>query len=81
MFHDSLLRMLAKHATNICKKRWGFPSGVGDCDTYSFTINNETLLVGHDYLTEEQRWWIPITIEEPAYPESTIKASGAVTDG
>jgi hypothetical protein len=67
MFHDSLLRLLEKHATNIGQDSWGFPGGVHYCDTYSFITKYGTLLVGHYYFTEGERWWIPITLEEPAY--------------
>ena len=66
-FHDSLLRMFGKHATNIGQDSWGFPSGINYCDTYSFNTKYGTLHVGHDDFTEAKRWWIPITLEEQVY--------------
>ena len=67
MFHDSLLRMFGKHATNIGQDSWGFPSGIHYCDTYSFNTKYGTLHVGHDDFIEAKRWWIPITLEEQVY--------------
>lgn len=66
-FHDALLNMFEKHATNIGEDSWGFPSGILYCDTYSFNTKYGTLYVGHDDFIEEKRWWIPITLEEQAY--------------
>ena len=63
-FHDILLKMFQKHATNVRKKDWGHPHGTDYCDTYSFNTKYGTLHIGHDDYVQEERWWIPIVLEE-----------------
>ena len=63
-FHDVLLKMFQKHATNVGKKNWGHPHGIDYCDTYSFNTKCGTLYIGHDDYVQEERWWIPIVLEE-----------------
>ena len=63
-FHDALLKMVQKHATNVGEDSWGYPSGVHYCDTYSFNTKYGTLYMGHDDFIEEKRWWVPIALEE-----------------
>jgi len=66
-FHDSLLAMCQRHAIVKNVKGWGFPTGVIDCDTYSFKTRQGTMYIGHDDFIEEQRWWIPIGLESQAF--------------
>lgn len=63
-FHDALLKMFQKHATNVGKKNWGHPHGIDYCDTYSFNTKCGTLYIGHDDYVQKERWWIPIVLEE-----------------
>jgi hypothetical protein len=66
-FHDAFLAMCERHATAQNEEGWGFPTGVIYCDTYSFTIRQNTLYIGHDATVAEDRWWIPIGLESQAY--------------
>lgn len=62
-FHDALLKMFEKHTTKVVKK-WGFPAGAIDCDTYPFNTKHESIYIGHHDLhwIEKERWWIPIAL-------------------
>jgi len=66
-FHDAFLAMCEKHATTKNVESWGFPTGVIDCDTYSFDTRQGTLYIGHDDTVAESRWWIPIGLESQAF--------------
>jgi len=66
-FHDAFLAMCEKHGTAKNVEGWGFPTGVIDCDTYSFDTKQGTLYIGHDDAVAENRWWIPIGLESQAY--------------
>jgi hypothetical protein len=66
-FHDAFLDMCEKHATTKAEEGWGFPTGVIDCDTYSFTTERGTLYIGHDITVADNRWWVPIGLESHAY--------------
>jgi len=66
-FHDALLGMFNKHATEIKEDEWGYPSGVHYCETYTFNTKCGLLYIGHDDFIEEKRWWIPIALEEQIY--------------
>jgi len=63
-FHDALLDMCDKHASNKGQKPWGYPGGVTYCDTYSFHSKFGLLYIGHYDLIAEKRWWIPLALEE-----------------
>ncbi len=63
-FHDAFMAMCQKHATARSLEGWGFPTGVIDCDTYSFDTKHGTLYIGHDDFQEKQRWWVPISLEK-----------------
>ncbi len=63
-FHDALLKMFQKHATNVGKKDWGHPHGIDYCDTYSFNTKYGTLRIGHEDYVQEERWWIPIELKK-----------------
>jgi hypothetical protein len=63
-FHDALLGMCDKHATNKGEEGWGYPTGVHYCDTYSFDSKFGLLYIGHDDFIAEKRWWIPVALEE-----------------
>jgi hypothetical protein len=63
-FHDVLLIMFKKHATEQGEEGWGYPTGIHYCDTYSFNTKHGTMYIGHDDFIPEARWWIPIGLEE-----------------
>jgi hypothetical protein len=63
-FHDSLLEMFKKQATNVSEETWGFPSGFIDCDTFQFITNLGNLYIGHNDNEEANRWWIPVASED-----------------
>jgi hypothetical protein len=63
-FHDAFLAMCEKHAVAKDEDEWGYPHGVTYCDTFSFNTKHGTMYIGHDDLTEKNRWWIPIGLEE-----------------
>jgi hypothetical protein len=66
-FHDAFLAMCEKHAVAKDEDEWGFPSGIIDCDTYSFETKQGTTHIGHSATVVENRWWIPIGLESQAY--------------
>ena len=66
-FHDSFMAMCEKHATKRDEEGWGFPSGIIDCDTYSFNTQQGMIYIGHSATVVENRWWIPISLESQAY--------------
>lgn len=66
-FHDAFLAMCEKHATTKDKRGWGFPTGIIDCDTYSFNTKQGTLYIGHSEEVVDNRWWIPIGLESQAF--------------
>lgn len=66
-FHDSFMAMCEKHATAKDEESWGFPTGIIDCDTYSFNTEQGVMYIGHSAIVVENRWWIPISLESQAY--------------
>lgn len=71
-FHDSFLLALRKHSSSQFEEEWGYPSGFEICDTFSFTTEHGTLLIGHlDRIKELGRWWIPITLEDNSHTPYT----------
>ena len=66
-FHDAFLTMCEKHAATRDEEEWGFPSGIIDCDTYSFNTEQGMMYIGHSDTVVENRWWIPIGLESQAY--------------
>ena len=64
-FHESFLKALKKHSSSQSEEEWGYPSGVDICDTFSFTTEHGTLLIGYlDRIKELGRWWVPITLQD-----------------
>lgn len=69
-FHDSFLQALRIHSSSHYEEEWGYPSGFEICDTFSFSTEHGTLLIGHlDRTNELGRWWIPITLEDNSYTQ------------
>jgi len=66
-FHDAFLGMCEKHASTKDEWAWGFPTGIIDCDTYSFNTKQGTLYIGHSEEVVDNRWWIPIGLESQAF--------------
>ena len=66
-FHDAFLEMCENHAATKDEEEWGFPSGIIDCDTYSFNTHQGTMYIGHSVAVVGNRWWIPIGLESQAY--------------
>jgi len=55
--------MCEKHGTVAGQRRWGFPSGGIDCDTYFFNTAQGTMYLAHADFVREARWWIPIGLQ------------------
>lgn len=66
-FHEAFLTMCEKHTSKKAGEEWGFPTGIIDCDTYSFNTEQGMLYIGHSDAVVENRWWIPIGLESQAY--------------
>src|SRR3972149_3350514 len=67
-FHDSFLRAIRKSSLGQSDKEWGYPHGVERCETFSFPIEQGTLLIGHlDRAKEWRRWWIPVALVDRAH--------------
>ena len=65
--HNAFLAMCQKHAISQNVESWGFPTGVIDCDTYSFNAKQGILYIGHSDEVADNRWWIPIGLESQAF--------------
>lgn len=72
-FHKGFLNLCEKHAIDKSEESWGHPHGAIYCDTFTFNTKHGTIYLGHDDFIEQNRWWIPIGIEEPVFgPDFTI---------